>query len=155
MRRLVAFSALVLSVVPVAGFAQTQSKQASTTNSYRNEAVVFERYETTYRMHADGTGERDSYVRMDIQSDGAAQQFGVLAFSYAAAYESPLIKFVRVHKADGTTVETPVSDAMDMPAEVTREAPLYSELKEKPLPVRSLSRGDTLEYEGDTTINKA
>lgn len=156
MRLFVAFSALVFSFVPLTGFAQTQSKQPSVTaDPYRNEAVVFERFETTYRMHADGTGERDSYVKIRIQSDGAAQQFGVLSFGYAAAYEAPLIKFVRVHKADGTIVETPVSDAMDMPAEVTREAPLYSDLKEKHLPVRSLSRGDTLEYEVDTTINKA
>ena len=42
-----------------------------------------------------------------------------------------------------------------MPAAVTREAPLYSDLKEKHLPVRSLSAGDTLEYEVHTAIDKA
>jgi len=62
---------------------------------------------------------------------------------------------VRVHKPDGTTVDTPVADAIEMPATVTREAPLYSDLKEKHLPVRSLSVGDTLEYEVRTTIDKA
>lgn len=106
-------------------------------------------------MNADGTGERDLHVRMRVQSEGAAQQFGVLAFAYASASETPQIKFVRVHKADGTTVDTPPADAIDMPADVTREAPLYSDLKEKHLPVRSLSPGDTLEYEVDTAINKA
>jgi tetratricopeptide (TPR) repeat protein len=121
---------------------------------YRNESIVIERTETTYRMHADGTGERDLHVILRIQSDGAAQQFGVLSFGYAAANETPVIKFVRVHKSDGSTVETPVADAIDMPAEVSREAPLYSDLKEKHLPVRSLSLGDKLEYEVDTAINK-
>jgi hypothetical protein len=51
-------------------------------------------------------------------------------------------------------VDTPSDTAIDMPAEVTREAPLYSDLKQKHLAVRSLSVGDTLEYEVHTTIDK-
>ena len=121
---------------------------------YRNETIVIERSETTYRMHADGTGERDLHVKMRIQSDGAAQQFGVFAFPYASANESPVFKMVRVHKPDGTIVDTPATDAMDMPADVSRQAPLYSDLKEKHIPVRSLAAGDTLEYEIDTAIDK-
>ena len=115
---------------------------------------MFERSETIYRMHADGTGERDVHALMRIQSEGAARQFAVLTFSYASASETPKIVAVRVHKADGTVVETPVADAIEMSATVTREAPLYSDLKEKHLPVRSLSVGDTLEYEVRTTIEK-
>jgi hypothetical protein len=153
MRSIAVVSAWALTVLPLCCFAQ--SAQSAGADSYRNEALVFERYETVYRMNADGTGERDLHVRMRVQSEGAAQQFGVLSFSYAAASETPQIKFVRVHKADGTTVDTPAADAIDMSADVTREAPLYSDLKEKHLPVRSLSPGDTLEYEVDTTINKA
>jgi tetratricopeptide (TPR) repeat protein/transglutaminase-like putative cysteine protease len=145
--------ALVASALPLACMAQAPAAPA-TLDPYRNESIVIERSETTYRMHADGTGERDSHVIMRIQSDGAAQQFGVLGFPYASANETLVIKFVRVHKNDGTTVETPASDAIDMPADVTRQAPLYSDLKEKHLPVRSLSPGDKLEYEVDTVINK-
>ncbi len=62
---------------------------------------------------------------------------------------------MRVHKPDGTTVDTPASDAVDMPTEVSREAPLYSDLKEMHVPVRSLARGDVLEYKIDTAITKA
>jgi Flp pilus assembly protein TadD len=131
-----------------------QQAQAPAAESYRDESIVVERSETAYRMHADGTGERDLHAILRIQSDGAAQQFGVLSFSYASAYESPVIKSVRVHKADGATVDTPVADAIEMPAEISREAPLYSDLKEKHIPVRSLSKGDTLEYEVDTAIDK-
>jgi Flp pilus assembly protein TadD/transglutaminase-like putative cysteine protease len=154
MRSACVFSVLILSFGPLALSAQTPSKPAAA-DPFRNEAIVFESSETTYRMHADGTGERDVHVRLRIQSDGAAQQFGVLSFAYASATETPVIKLVRVIKPDGSTVDTPVADAMDLPAAVTREAPLYSDLKEKHLPVRSLSRGDTLEYEVDTAINKA
>jgi transglutaminase-like putative cysteine protease/tetratricopeptide (TPR) repeat protein len=143
---------LLFACLAGSGFAQTNQPG---TDPWKNEAVVFEKSATTYRMHADGTGERDLHVVMRIQSQGAAQQFGVLAFGYAAAYEIPTIKLVRVHKADGTVVDTPPADAIDMPADVTREAPLYSDLKEKHLPVRSLAPGDTLEYELDTAIDKA
>jgi len=145
--------ALVASALPFACIAQAPPAPSSA-DLYKNESVVIERSETAYRMHADGTGERDLHVILRIQSEGAAQQFGVLTFAYASANETPVIKFVRVYKADGSTVETPVADAIDMPADVTREAPLYSDLKEKHLPVRSLSPGDKLEYEVDTQITK-
>jgi transglutaminase-like putative cysteine protease/tetratricopeptide (TPR) repeat protein len=126
----------------------------TTSSSFPGEALVFEKYETGYRMHADGTGEREIHTILHIQSQGAAQQFGVLSLSYASANETPTIRFVRVHKTDGTTVDTPPSDAIDMPAAVSREAPLYSDLKEKHIPVRSLSVGDTLEYDFLVAIDK-
>jgi tetratricopeptide (TPR) repeat protein len=153
MRSAAALFALVFTLHAGILFAQDQAKPPSA-DAFANESLVIEHSDTIYRMHADGTGERDLHALLRIQSDGAAQQFGVLSFSYASAYESPVIKLVRVHKADGTTVDTPVADAIEMPAEVSREAPLYSDLKEKHIPVRSLSKGDTLEYEVDTIINK-
>ena len=154
MRSHCAVSALMLFAPCLLCCAQTQTGKAPI-DPYRNEAIVFERSETNYIMHADATGERDMQVRIRIQSDGAAQQFGVLSFAYASATETPVIKFARVIKPDGSSVETPASDAIEMPAAVTREAPLYSDLKEKHLPIRSLSRGDILEYEVDTVITKA
>ncbi|MGH9604904.1 MAG: hypothetical protein ACRD3N_04310 [Terracidiphilus sp.] len=39
---------------------------------------------------------------------------------------------------------TPPSDAMDLPTQVTQEAPLYSDLKVLQIPVRGLRAGDTL-----------
>ena len=146
--------ALILFLLPYACSAQTAAK-ASSPDAYANEALVFEQSDTTYRMRADGTGERDVHVVVRVQSQGAAQQLGVLAFAYASANETPVIKYIHVHKADGSTVDTPPDSAIDMPADVTREAPLYSDLKEKHVPVRSLSAGDTLEYEVDTRIDKA
>ncbi|HLJ77965.1 MAG TPA: DUF3857 domain-containing protein [Acidobacteriaceae bacterium] len=153
------FFALILGAISVACPAQSipvapVAPAAVSADFYRNEAIVFEKSETTYRMRADGTGERDVHIVARIQSQGAAQQFGVLAFSYASAYETPTIKLVRVHKSDGSVIDTPATDAIEMPADVSRQAPLYSDLKEKHIPVRSLSPGDTLEYEVDTSIDK-
>jgi tetratricopeptide (TPR) repeat protein len=147
------FALVLLAILPAA-LGQTVTK-APATDNFQKEALVFERNEMAIRMHADGTGERVMHVWIRLQSEGAARQFGVLSFSYAAASETPRITLVRVHKPDGSTVDTPAADAMDMPAAVTREAPLYSDLKEKHLPVRSLATGDTLEYEVHVAIDKA
>jgi predicted Zn-dependent protease/transglutaminase-like putative cysteine protease len=154
MRQAPAPFALVLSLFSAACIAQAPPK-AATANPYANEAVVIERMETRVRMNADGTGTRNVNVIMRVQSEGTAQQFGDLTFPYASANETLNIKYVRVTKPDGTVVETPSSNAIEMPSDVTRQAPLYSDLKEKHLPVRSVSSGDTLEYEIDTSINKA
>jgi tetratricopeptide (TPR) repeat protein len=121
---------------------------------YSGEAIVVEKNETAYRMKDDGTGERSLYVRMRLQSEGAVRQFSVLAFAYAAASETPHILSVKVTKPDGTIVETPVTETIEMPSPVTREAPLYSDSREQQLPVRSLAVGDTLEYRVRTTIDK-
>jgi hypothetical protein len=153
MLRIALLVALFFGAIPHCVEGQAPAK-SSDRDLYRNETVVIERFENTYRMHADGTGVRVLHVSMRIQSDGAAQQFGVLAFPYASANEEPVFRMVRVHKPDGSIVDTAATDAMDMPADVTRQAPVYSDVKEKHIPVRSLAAGDTLEYEVDTTITK-
>ncbi len=122
---------------------------------YRDEPMVFEHFDTIVRMNADGTGERLRRVVVRVQSEGAARQFSVLSVSYASAYETGALDFVRVRKPDGSVIETPTSAAIEMPAPVTREAPLYSDLKENQLPVRSLAAGDTLEYQLHTRRSKA
>ena len=149
---LVRFSALCLVCCPslgalsaAQGFPVLKTDPA-VLSRYRDEPVVIEEVNTTVRMHADGTGDRLIRSRVRLQSEGAAQQFSVLRLTYASADETAAIEYVRVHKADGSVVETPVADAVEATAEVSREAPLYSDLKEKHLPVRSLAAGDTLEY---------
>ena len=106
-------------------------------------------------MKADGTGETVQHAIVRVQSEGVARQFSVLSLAYASANSTGSMDFVRVHKPDGTVVNTPVDDAMEMPAEVSREAPMYSDVKEKHLPVRSLAAGDRLEYQFHTVITKA
>jgi predicted Zn-dependent protease/transglutaminase-like putative cysteine protease len=122
---------------------------------YADEAIIWEHLDTTVHMRADGTGDRTLHVTARLQSAGAVHQFSVVSVSFASAYETGSIDYIRVHKPDGTIVETPVADAIEMPAPVTQTAPLYSDLKEKQLPVRSLATGDVLEYQLRTTRTKA
>jgi predicted Zn-dependent protease len=121
-------------------------KPATPPVSYEAEGLVVELSETNYRYEADGTGEKDIHLRVKIQNDAGARQFSVLVLGYASANETLQVESVVAHHADGTTTETPSSDVIDMPAPVTQQAPLYSDLKQLQIPVRGLRAGDTLDY---------
>lgn len=155
------FSALGLGVcfVAVSGLSQTKpepaAKSVTTAYDYSREAVVFDNLDTVYDYNADGTGEKTLTLAARIQSDAAVRQLGVIDLPYAALNEHPEIIYLRVRKKDGSVIETPPSDAQDMPSQVSRIAPFYSDLKEKQIPVKSLSAGDTLEYQVTFHIEKA
>lgn len=113
---------------------------------YAGEAFVVEHLDTQYRFAADGTGSRQTTMVLLVQTEAAVRQFGVVTIPYASGDEHVELDYVRVRRPDGTVIETPVMDAQDMPAEVTRQAPFYSDLKEIQIPVRSLQVGSRLEY---------
>jgi len=156
-------SAFLLGVCSVAGTAVSQTKPnvpsapktATAAYDYSNEAVVFETLATAYDFNADGTGVKTATVVARIQSDAAVRQLGVITLPYASQNERIEIIYLRVHKKDGSVVQTPPEDAQDMPSEVSRIAPVYSDLKEKQIPVKSLSPGDTLEYQVKVHVEKA
>jgi len=113
---------------------------------YSQEAVVVEQLSTAYRFERDGTGQRERTLRVKIQSDAGVQRFGQLVFDYSSANEKLDMDYVRVRKADGTVVNAAVSDIQDLTAPVAREAPVYTDLKQKHVTVPGLRPGDVLEY---------
>ncbi len=131
------------------------SPAGNSVNAYPDEAAVVERDEVIYRYNDDGTGSKTETTAVRIQSGAALQSFAVLGFPYASETEELDIVSVRVHKPDGTTVETPTTDAQEQPALATQAAPMYSDLRIKQLPVRSLAVGDTLEMQTRTVQKKA
>ncbi len=116
-------------------------------DKYAAESIVLVKTLVAYQMAADGTGTHIHTVVARIQSEAAVKELGVIGVSYAGATERVEFQYARVRRADGTVVETPVTDALDVPMEVTRQAPFYSDLKQKQLPIRSLRVGDTLEWQ--------
>jgi tetratricopeptide (TPR) repeat protein len=120
-------------------------------NEYADEAAVVERDEVVYRYATDGTGVRTQTTVLRLQSSAALQAFAVLSFPYASGTQSLEIAYARVRKSDGTVIETPISDVQDQPAQATQLAPMYSDLHQKQLPVRSLAVGDKLEFETKLT----
>ena len=118
------------------------------------EAAIYEQISTTASYKADGTGYYDAGARVRVQSSSGVAQFGLLTFSYQKSFEDVTIAFVRVHKPDGTLISTSLDNVQDLEAEVTREAPFYSDLREKHVAVRGLAVGDVLEWSSRTKIFK-
>ena len=62
--------------------------------------------------------------------------------------------YVRVRKPDGSVVETPPENVQEMAAQVTHQAPFYSDLHEKHVAVKGLSVGDVLEFRTEEHTTK-
>ena len=134
------------SSLPAAPQAKLTSSAPSDAQ-FAKEGVVYEKVATVMHYDANGLGDKTLTVVARVQSEGAVHEAGLLTFSYASGEEKVEPVYVRVRKPDGTVISTPADDAQDMPTEVTRAAPFYSDLREIQIPVKSLSPGDKLEYQ--------
>jgi tetratricopeptide (TPR) repeat protein len=93
---------------------------------------------------------REDTVRILVQANAGLQAWGILHFPYPSAISTLEISYVRATKPDGSIVETPTSDILEVTPDISREAPTYSDLKEKQVAVKGLQVGDTLEYKTQT-----
>ena len=110
------------------------------------EAVV-EKTSLVVRYAEDNSCVRTLVVKERVLSDAGVRDAGILSIPFASAAETVTFDYVRVRKPSGVVVVTPVDDAQEVAAPVTESAPMYSDLREKQLPIRSLTVGDTLEYQ--------
>jgi Tfp pilus assembly protein PilF len=127
-------------------FAQTSTKKEVARQDFSKEGAVIEQTATKVVFQSDGTSMREQRTRVRVQSDAGAHQYGVLRFPYYTSVERIEVRSVRVTKANGTVVATPLGSIQDMTSEISRDAPLYSDLREKHVAVKGLEPGDTLEY---------
>lgn len=139
---------LTLSVVGSTVLAQVQTapKPSLAAPDFSKEAYVIERLTTNVIAESDGTGTREVGAQIKVMDDAGVKAFAVLSFTYTSENEAIDIDYVRVRKPDGTIVKTPEYNIQDMPGEITRMAPLYSDIHEKHVAVKGLSAGDVLEY---------
>jgi tetratricopeptide (TPR) repeat protein len=145
----------VVPITPPKVAAEAGAKASGPLSDYASEPFVVEHLDSIYTMAADGTGSKVTTVAMRIQSEASLKQAGVLNLPFASGTQRVEIVYARVRRPDGTVVETPVDQAMEMPSPVTTAAPFYSDLKQLQLPVRSLRVGDTLEWQSKVILNKA
>jgi tetratricopeptide (TPR) repeat protein len=135
---------LVLALV---GLFAALSAAGEPAGPYSAEPFVILHANTIIDMKADGTGEQTETMVVAVQSEAAARQFSVVSTFYAKQSQHAEFVYVRVRHLDGTTVETPLSDVQDQAAPVTQQAPFYSDLMIKQVPVKGLRVGDTLEWQ--------
>jgi hypothetical protein len=95
---------------------------------FSKEALVFDKISTRMREESDGTGTRQTTARVRILADAGVKEMAVLTFTYTASNQQVDIGYVRVTTPDGTVVVTPDYNVQDMPADVTRSAPMYSDI---------------------------
>lgn len=81
-----------------------------------------------------------------MQSQAGIQQLGQLIFGYSSATEKLEVDYVRVRKPGGQVVETPAANAQDFAPEILREAPSYTDYRQRHISVVGLQPGDVLEY---------
>jgi hypothetical protein len=138
---------IVLAFASVPGSVHAQATpKPDTKPDYSKEAFVVENTSAKIVFENDGTSTREASARIRIQSDAGVQRYGLLPFSYQNSTESVDVDYVRVVKPDRTVVSTPADNTQDMAAQITREAPFYSDLREKHVAVKGLSVGDVLEF---------
>src|SRR6185503_4143587 len=163
------FIALLASVslllgIPLSSFqslrAQTKTQAPAQSSDaakqkpdYSQEAVVIEGLRTSYRFERDGTGQRDVAFRAKVQSEAGVERLGQLVIGYSSANEKLDMDYVRVRKADGSVVNAAASDIQDLTAPIAREAPIYTDLRQKHITVPGLRPGDVLEYRMVWTIH--
>jgi transglutaminase-like putative cysteine protease/Tfp pilus assembly protein PilF len=116
------------------------------------EAFVFEHLNESVRFENDGSGVREATAIIRIQSQAGVRAFGQLVFGYSTANEEMTVDYVRVRKSDGQVVETPAATAQDFAPEILRQAPMYSDFRERHISVVELQPGVTLEYHTVTRI---
>ncbi|MGA2354361.1 MAG: DUF3857 domain-containing protein, partial [Terriglobales bacterium] len=131
---------------------QTKPTDATTSDPNSEEAATFERILNRVRFENDGTDVTETEAVVKIQSQAGVEEFGQLVFGYSSATEKLEIEYVRVRKPDGQVVTTPESTAQDFAPDVLKEAPMYSDYRQRHISVAALQPGDTLEYRTVTRV---
>src|SRR6267378_1984208 len=123
-----------------------QKTSNANSNSSSEEAAIFERILNRVHFENDGTEVTETEAVVRIQSQAGVEEFGQLVFGYSSATEKLEVEYVRVRKPDGQVVVTPESTAQDFAPDVLKEAPMYSDYRQRHISVAALQSGDTLEY---------
>ena len=123
------------------------AKPAAAAADYSNQPYLYESIISKVVFQDDGTSTRDTVARARVQTQAGVQQFGILNIPYASGTSTLEIVALHVLKPDKRVVETPAENQIEMPLDITRQAPFYSDLKEKQITVKGLEIGDEVEYE--------
>jgi len=128
-------------------------KSAESNHDYAQESFVIEQMHSKYRFEEDGTGRKEVVARIRIQSEAGVQQWGQLQFGYNSANERVEIPYVRVVRKDGSVITADADAVQDLSAPIEREAPVYTDYRQKHVTVPGLRPGEVLEYNLVTVIH--
>src|SRR5246127_4572256 len=161
MRRLAVLALLTSSLLATLAAQQPETmpaaaaaaKAAQEKKDYSQESFVIEKVLTRFRFETDGTGRKETIARVRVQSEAGVEQWGQVVIGYSSANERVEIPYVRVLKEDGTVVTAPADSVQDLSAPVAREAPVYTDYRQKHITVPGLRPGEVLEYDMVTVMH--
>src|SRR5246500_1888635 len=161
MRRLAVLALLTSSLLATLAAQQPETmpaaaaaaKAAEEKKDYSQESFVIEKVLTRFRFETDGTGRKETIARVRVQSEAGVEQWGQVVFGYNSANERVEIPYVRVLKKDGSVVTAPADAVQDLSAPIEREAPVYTDYRQKHITVPGLRPGEVLEYDMVTVIH--
>jgi tetratricopeptide (TPR) repeat protein len=122
---------------------------------HSQESYVVEKLRTSYRFENNGTGRREIYARIRVQSEAGVEQWGQLVWGYNSANERIEVPYVRVLKADGRSVTASPDAIQDLSIPLEKEAPVYTDYRQKHVTVPGLRPGEELEYDFVTVTHTA
>lgn len=97
-----------------------QASLETGTRDYSKEPYVLERIVNKIKFENDGTYREETEIRVHVQSASGVQDWGLIRLPYASSLGDAEIANVKVTKADGTVVTTPLENTQDIP----RRSPL-------------------------------
>src|SRR4029077_11034567 len=161
MRRLAVLALLTSSLLATLAAQQPETmpaaaaaaKAADEKKDYSQESFVIKHVRSRLRFESDGTGRKETLARVCVQSEAGVEQWGQVVFGYNSANERVEIPYVRVLKKDGSVVTAPADSVQDLSAPIEREAPVYTDYRQKHVTVPGLRPGEVLEYDIVTVIH--
>jgi tetratricopeptide (TPR) repeat protein len=131
--------------------AAVKKSDATAKLDFSQEPWIYEYRHAAMRYENDGSGTREERARVHVQTPAGLNSAGQLIFQYNGLDEHVEIRSVRVLKPDGTIVTAGPENVQDLSAPVAREAPMYTDARQKHVTVPGLGVGDVIEY--DVVIN--
>src|SRR5207245_1954055 len=101
----------------------------------------------------DGNRRKKNTAHSRVQSEAGVQQWGQLLEGDNADNERVEMTYVRVLKEEGTVVKAGDDAVQDLSAPIEREAPVYTDYRQKHITVPGLRPGEVLEYDMVTVIH--
>jgi tetratricopeptide (TPR) repeat protein len=160
-----AIAALLIAIASLSAIAQSSQNHAAgkaktdgptpasgkAAPDYSREPFIYEFIHVNMRYENSGEGRREVTVRARVNSAMGLNRLGQLILDYNAAIEQLEIRSVRVLKQDGSVVSVGPDAVQDLTAPVAREAPMYTDARQKHVTVPALAVGDAIEYNVITT----
>jgi len=131
------------SAAPAAG----NKSDSTAKQDFSQEPWIYEYRHAAMRYENDGSGTRELRARVHVQTAAGLNAAGQLIFQYNALNEQVEIRSVRVLKSDGSSITAGPEAVQDLSAPVTREAPMYTDARQKHVTVPGLAVGDVIEYD--------